>query len=342
MVELMVATIISLILSLSVLEVYIAQTNSYRTTNSQGIIQNLQNAIGFLVTPVVRSAGFIGCGSMSTAVSNLNAGGPNPLGNLNTSPSMVMGYNGGSSSITTQADPNNDTSSSNWTPALDTSLTGNVVRGSDVLVVLGSSPDSFPLTVSTIDTTTSALVLSGTFGVPILNGQYAAVSDCVKTIIFNVTGVSGDTISHASGSGPLNNTNSAFSISFQPGSQFIPLQQTAFFVGRGPGGQAALMVARLNGASWTILPLIPGVETMKVQYGIGTNGRVSQYVSANAVTNWSQVYALRIGFLLAGKPGSGYANTGPFMVLDTSVTAPSDTRIRQTYEISINLRNAVI
>lgn len=102
------------------------------------------------------------------------------------------------------------------------------------------------------------------------------------------------------------------------------------------------MRAVLTGTTWDVQPIVPGVEIMKVLYGTGANGVVTNYVPANSVTNWSQVYAVRIGFLIAGQKGSGTGSTTAFQVLDTSVTpASTDDRLRHVFEITINLRNAL-
>jgi type IV pilus assembly protein PilW len=341
LIELMVATIIGLLLSYAVMEVYVAQVQIYKTTNSQDLIQNTENAIANLVTPVIRSAGFVGCAAVGTVVSNLNGGGSNPLGSLNTIPSMITGYNGGTNINITQDNAANDTNADDWTPTLDSTLVGNVIKTSDVLVVLGAPPGSYPAGVTTIDTGSDSLTVQGTAGMTLNAGQFAAVSDCVKTSIFQITAVTGTTISHVAGSGSYGNVSDTFTMNYQIGSQFIPLQQTAFFVGQGQGGQSALMRAVLSAGAWTIQPLVPGVDVMKVQYGIGSNGAVSQYVTADAVTNWAAVYSIRLGFLIEGQIASGTLNTSQYTVLGATVTVPADNRLRHIYEITINLRNAI-
>lgn len=339
LVELMVATVISILLSYAVMEVYVAQTLIYKTANSQDLIQSTENAIANLVTPVIRSAGFAGCATTNTAVSNLNEGGSNPIGTLNTLPTLVAGYNC-SSPNSSQDNAANSNNASNWTPTLDATLVGNVQNSSDVLVILGATPGSFPTGITSIDPGSSSFTTQSTGGIPLAAGQFGAVSDCVKTSIFQITAVNGTTISHDSGSGAYTNANAAFSLNYQIGSQFIPLQQTAFFVGQGSGGQSALMRATLIGGAWTIQPLVPGISAMKVQYGIGNNGSMAQYVTADAVTNWAAIYSIRMGFLIEGQAASGTKNATQYTLLGTSVTVPADNRLRHAYEITINLRNA--
>ncbi|MFC5474694.1 PilW family protein [Paraherbaspirillum soli] len=343
LVELMVAMTIGLILVAAVIGVYLAQTRTYKTTNSQASIQNAENAISALLTPTIRAAGFSGCATLVQALSNLNPGGPAPLGTLGANPSMLMGYDAGTTLTISKDNAANDSNAGDWSPSLDASLAGNVEAGSDVLVVLGTIPGSQPVGVVTIGSGSNSLVVQNATGSGISVGQFGAVSDCLKTSVFQITAVAGNTLTHAAGSGALANTSDFLAVNYPIGSQFVPLQQIAFFVAQGQGGQSALMRATLNGATWTIQPLVPGVETMQVLYGIGSNGALTQYVTANAVVNWAQVYAVRLGFLIEGQAGSGSASsTNPtqFTVLGSSVTAPADNRLRHVYEMIINLRNS--
>ncbi|WP_298623630.1 PilW family protein [uncultured Legionella sp.] len=342
LVELMVATVIGLLLSYAVLEIYLAQSQLYKTANSQDRIQSSENAIANLIAPVIRSAGFTGCGNIVNSVSILNAGGPSPIGSINTNPTMIAGYSGGTSSITlSQSNPANSSNANQWTPTLDASLVGSVQQGNDVLVILGSAPNSIPLSIATIDSGSSSLTVQSMNGTTVVNGQFGAVSDCIKSVIFKITGIAGTTIVHDTGTGVLENSSSSFPVNFQVGSQFVQMQQTAFFVGQGQGGQSALMRARLVGNSWNVEPLIPGVSLMKIQYGIGSNGVANRYVTANAITDWSQVYSVRLGFLIEGQVGSGMT-TDQHRVLDTVVNVPADHRLRHVFEMTINLRNAIL
>lgn len=340
-VELMVAALLGLMVSFTLLQIYLSQTQMYKTSNSQQLILSIENAIFNLVTPIIRSAGFVGCGTLSNAMTMLNAGGPPPISTINTTPTSVAGYSSGGATISVTQNPINSTNGSNWTPALPTGLVGSAQANSDVIIVFGAAPGAYPIGVTSIDTTGSSLGVQSTAGTSITTGQFGAVSDCVKTLIFKITGVAATSITHATGAGILDNSNAAFPISFQVGSQFIQLQQTAFFVGQSQGGQSALMRATLVGNNWNVEPIVPGIEVMKIQYGIGTTGTISRYVPASGVTNWTQVYAVRLGFLIAGQVGSGISSTSVFNILGTQVNVPMNNRLRHPFEITIYLRNAI-
>ena len=341
LVEIMIGLTLGVILSIAVIGVYLAQKNTYNTNTSQATIQNAESAIADLVTPSIRSAGFCGCTTIIQALTNLNTGGPPPLGTLDTTPSMLMGYDAAVGTTITIAQNNaaNGVASNGWTPNLDASLTGNIQTSSDVLMVLGGSPGSHPVGVTTYTPGSASIVLQNATG--IVAGQFGAISDCLKASVFQVTSVAGNTINHTAGIGALANASDALSVNYAPGAQFVPLTQTAFFVAHDPSGQSALVRATLNpGGTWAIQSLAPGVETMQVLYGTGSSGVPTQYVPAGAVINWSQVYAVRLGFLLAGKPGSSTLPPTQFSVLGTIVNVPADNRLRHVYEMTINLRNS--
>lgn len=340
-VDLMVGATLGLMLLIAVAGVYLAQKNAYKTNTSQANIQSAENAIAYLILPTVRSAGFCGCGTLLQAVSNLNAGGAAPISSLNSTPSMVKGYDAALGTVIpiTQGNAPNSVNPNDWTSGLEPTLVGNVEAVSDVLIVLGATPGSHPVGVTSIAQGNSSLTVQNTAG--IATGGFGAISDCLKTSVFKITSMSGTTITHSAGTGALSNATDALVVNFPIGSQFIPLTQTAFFIARDPSGQSALVRATLNSnGTWTIQSMIPGVETMQVLYGIGSNGALSRYVPASGVVNWAQVYTLRLGFLIAGQPGSGIATPTGFSLLGTAITVPADNRLRHVYEMTIQLRNA--
>jgi type IV pilus assembly protein PilW len=350
LVELMVAMSIGIILIGAVIVVYLAQTRIYKVVNSNSEIQNSENAIAALVAPAVRAVGFVGCSNMLqpplSFTSNLNAGGPPPVP-VGTQPpaSMLFGYDAsgtaGNGTLTlTTLNAANSAVATQWTPNLDASLLSSVETGSDVLLLFGATPGSQPVAVTSIAAGSSTLSVLDASG--LAAGQLAAVSDCGKSTVFNITNVAGTTLTHAAAAGAQGNANAAFPFSVSYNTPLlVPMQQTAIYVAQGQAGQSVLMLATYSSGAWTALPLVPGVDTMQVLYGTGAQGVVSQYVPASAGLNWSSVYSVRLAFLLEGQIGSaGTGNPTQFTVLGTTVTVPQDTRLRRVYEMTVKLRNA--
>jgi type IV pilus assembly protein PilW len=350
LVELMVAMSIGIILIGAVIVVYLAQTQTFKVINSNSGIQNAENAIAALVAPAVRAAGFVGCSNMLlpplSFTSNLNAGGPPPVPAGTQPPtSMLVGYDasgtaGNGTLSLTQMNAANSGVATQWTPNLDASLLNAVETGSDVLVLFGAAPGSQPVAVTSIATGGSTLSVLDATG--LAAGQLAAVSDCGKSTVFNITNVAGTTLTHAAAAGAQANATATFPFNVSYNTPvLIPMQQTAIYVAQGQGGQSVLMLATYSSGAWTALPLVSGVDTMQVLYGTGAQGIVSQYVPASAGLNWGSVYSVRLAFLLEGQTGSaGAGNPTQFTVLGTTVTVPQDTRLRRIYEMTVKLRNA--
>lgn len=341
LVEMMVGVTLGMIISLAVVGVYFAQISSYKTHNAQSGIQDAQNAIAALLLPIIQGAGFAGCSSVMQANSNLNAGGPPPIGTLNTTPAFIAGYDAavGTTINITQNNAANSSNSNSWLPALHTSLTGSVQAVSDVLMVLGTREGGSPISITSATSGNTAITLQNTTGV--VRGQFGAISDCMKATIFAITNVSGNSISYAQGSGALRNIASTLNVNYNIGSQFIPITQTAFFIANDISGHSALVKATLTtNGTWTIQSFIPNINTMQVLYGIGTNGSLARYVPANLVTNWSQVYAIRLGFLISTTQSSNTKTTTTHSLLGNTISVPSDNRLRHAFEMTIHLRNA--
>jgi type IV pilus assembly protein PilW len=351
LVELLIAMAIGLILVGAAISLYMAQTQVYRSTNSQASIQNAENAIAELVGPTIRATGFGGCSTLNAAITNFVAGGSPPLSTVGSNSAMLMGYDytgtAGNATTYTIASTNaaNDTTAGNWSPSLDTNLVGQVLPGSDVLVVLGAIPGNKPVAVSAItDGANSFDVVDGSGFVV---NQYAVISDCLKSSLFQVTAVSGtplaNTIYHATGTSALDNAVAAFNVNYKPGAQAIALQQTAFFVSHTSADQSALMRSTWTGTGWNHEQLVPGVQAMQVLYGIGSSGLITKYVAANSVTDWTQVYGIHIAFLIEGQISSGTkfsasAASAP-VLLGTTITPVNDSRLRRVFELNIKLRN---
>jgi type IV pilus assembly protein PilW len=349
--ELMLAMGIGLIVIAGVLVIFLAQQQIYNNSSSQSLMQDADNAIAATIGPVARGVGFLGCGSISSQ------GSPYPLSSLPTPLTLnttyaVQGYTG---TLPTSIPDNaaNVAASGDWSPALDSSITGDTAagaeQGSDVLVMIGAAPFTRPIGVeNAITTSTSALTVNdGTQLAAINSGgpQVVAVSDCSKSAVLGVAAVSGGTVT----------LQSTPSVGFNPGAQLIPLQQTMFFVGKGSGGQSGLFEGVMtipagktaSSATWTVTEMVPGVLAMKVLYGIGGNEAATEYVDASEVSNLGGVTTIKLAFLVEGGTGSATPPGGSSWSYKMfnglySLSVPTDTRMRHIYYMTINTRNATL
>ncbi len=80
--------------------------------------------------------------------------------------------------------------------------------------------------------------------------------------------------------------------------------------------------------------LLPGVEHLQVQYGVG-----GQYIDANAVADWSQVVTARFWLLIRSEcPESGFADARTYTLGNQNYITDDSFR-RQLYSSVVMLRN---
>lgn len=99
--------------------------------------------------------------------------------------------------------------------------------------------------------------------------------------------------------------------------------------------------------SWTSGPaaqeLISGIDNLQVLYGVSTSGdsrSANQYVSAERVTNWNNVRAVRIAVLANSiEPLTPAPAERNFVLLDADPTSFTDNRARQIFSTTIQLKN---
>jgi type IV pilus assembly protein PilW len=342
LIELMLAMAIGLVISAGLVVIFLAQRQVYQSATSLGAMQDADNAITAILAPAIRDAGFLGCSGMTDGNPSNNLGaGSTPL--VFASASGVLGYASTLPAQLIDGAPN-DLNGSHWQPALDSSLTTGQVgveQGSDVLVLFGMRPGSNPVDASFAGnnlTLSDATSFSANGAAP----QVIAVSNCASSSLYAATGLNGLTLSLAS------TPNLAL---YPDGAQAVPLQQTAYYVARGDGGQSALFQAVMTipagggvaNASWQASEIVPGVTAMQVRYGVGSDSsgaQTTQYVSANQVSNWSAVTSVRLGFLVEGGTGSSAnGSTARSYTLFDTFQLPADSRLRHATFLTVDLRN---
>ena len=68
LIELMIAMGLGLLVLAGVLVIFLAQRQAYQNSTSQALIQDADNALSAIITPVVRGAGFTGCSTIGNGV----------------------------------------------------------------------------------------------------------------------------------------------------------------------------------------------------------------------------------------------------------------------------------
>lgn len=358
LIELMIALVVGLILIAGVLSIFMSSRKSYGINSAVGQVQEHGRFALDFIRHDTRMAGYMGCGVSGVNFSNqlkspASSSLPFNFGNILTG----FEYNGtapaGAFTIASE-NPAPAAATTAWTPDLDTSLplngAGYAIPGSDVLAMSMTQNLTNPPYITTIPSPTAAVFDVSTPGLTI--GQIMVISDCVNTLILQVTGVGGGgtVIGHDTGGAITpGNSNKDVPTSFT-GAQINTATAIVFYVGESTDGSPALFQATTSPAAasgFQPQELVPGVENMQVLYGVAPAGAgtPTNYMTAAAVAAtpglFNSVVSVRVALLLRSDLG---AVTLPpaavtYNLLGTVITAPRDTRLRQIFTTTIGIRN---
>lgn len=342
-VELMVAMVLSLILTLGVSQIYLGSKQTYRLQEAQSRVQeNGRYALNALTTDI-RQAGYMGCPS-SDIVPMVIANAP--LGATGVTPNnAVTGYEG---SETTWA----PSPLSGW-PAVPT---GSVqpVAGTDIITVqfaqscgayltsqvLGSTQNP---TVSiaknnscSINASSTILVLADCNGIDVFRADTVTAGNTTTDPTVNITGTANNALNH-------------FASSHGVDAEVKVFNSHTYFIALFNGEPT--LYKRENSDGSSAQPLIEGVEDMQILYGVDMDPNdcsVDQYYKANdsylsTDDNWAYVTAVRVDLLLRSTGDDGVQlstmTTNPCTGVALTSTQLSDKRLRKCFSTTINLRN---
>jgi len=349
-IELMVAITLALIVTAGVMAAFLGSRSAFMTTaGTAAVSDNGRFALDFLQS-AVRNAGYMACNTTHSQLSLLNAG-PSPVYYNYGQP--LGGYDAANTATYTLATPpvSPDSSVGDWQastgPAwggggLDATLAGKVIKYSDVLVVYSTlRTNQPPAVVTAIANGASSFQVQNVYN--LAPNQLAVMADCAKSIVFQISGVAGTTVSFGT-SGTPGNSASSFPVSFQIGAQVTPVDTSVYYIGQGADGDGALFSNDLNATSaFTASELVSDIESMQVLYGVDTTGTqtVAEYMPAQQVIDFNTVMSVKIAVLAASQPGAvNKPSVAPsYNLLGSTVTAPIDTRARQVFEITVSTRN---
>ena len=353
LVELMVAVTLALIVSAGVISVFVGSRSAFEATSGTAALTDGGRFALNFISNSVRGAGYMSCTTAPNMQGILSAGSPlaysfnealQGFEAVGTGPGLGYGV---------ASAPVGDTTTGDWVGGLDTALTSSAnppVQNNDVLVVRSTLPNAQTVYVSAILDGASSFTVN-TQG-SLLTGQLAVISDCTKGIVFQISSLAppgaNAVITHNAGGSPGNAT-ATFPLSFSPGSQVTPVDTVVYYIGVGADGDGALWALDLNaglnaGGAFNPSELVPDIEAMQILYGLDANKtqQVTEYVTANLVTDFNTVMSVKVALLAASAPGSAHpTGAKTYNLLGTLVTAPNDTRARQVFEETIAVRNAL-
>lgn len=268
LVELMVAMVIALIITIGVVQIFTSNRATYQL--DEGLARAQENgrfAIEFLAQDI-RHAGYLGCNRDTVRKSPSDIQPRNVtnflVGSIDFPARGIRGFEytatptGIGDTYAAGAFPVNNTVAG-WSPALDVALVpGGAQPGSDVLVVERMFPNSWTLVTPFV--TTTNVYLAPAYATQVNVNDILLVSNCRQSALFQVTGITaGGVISHVAGGPgtpgnrcgewvrpPFASTNAAGADCDDPLTEEDPLaaitnimigtyQRVAYYVAQGPG-----------------------------------------------------------------------------------------------------------
>lgn len=368
LVEMMIALVIGLILTLGVIQVFSASQAASRLSEGVSRVQeNARFALDFLERDI-RMAGHMGCINDQAHVvkgmgdplvhlgAGVGSGSPLDFG------VAIQGYEAPGTSPGDSLTLGEDWSAPESLPAAISDLLPAPAGGSDILVLRFLAPEGVPVDLISVDGSDSELTLNadhvgrvsaGGVGTPTLFG----VADCGHADVF--TGTLADNILTVPGVDLSRYTA-------QPTGQTMVYRAESlvyYVAANADTGVLGLRRARADDSGEYVAneEVVEGIESLQLMFGLDTTadiGRatppagnitslevasdVSTATDATATAEWLRVGQVRLG-LMASSPqrASSATPVNPPAVLGVSVAngATSDGRFRAAYEVTVALRN---
>ncbi len=337
LVELMIAMLLSILLSGALVQAYIGSRTTYQLQDSMSIVQeNGRFALSYL-NKELRMAGYIGCGSIfnpvtstGVKVNNISVGAPDVPVSFDKTQIISAGA-----------------------PANYVGAGINATAG-DVLVIRKASNISAHL-YSAANSAANVVLIDNSPSLQV--GDYAIISDCTSADLFNITAIGAAgaqvTLSHAKPFlKPLGYGKNAEVLAFE--STYYYIANTLRTTKTNLPISSLYMRTRAAGTGGFSNPveLVEGVEDMKIQFGVDDNkdANVDRYIWATdmAAGDWGNIMSVQISLMMqgvddkaVGTVGSNYAQTN-ILTLKTKNPIPPDGRLRQPFTAVIAVRNQVL
>jgi type IV pilus assembly protein PilW len=337
LVELMVSMALSLMLLGGVVAVFMSSRASYEATDRLSRIQENGRFALDEIARDVRSAGFVGCARAPTYLST----------SLNSNTNVLWDFLDGA------VRGFQFSSASTWAPVLDTTVVTSAADGSDVLALRIPKREATPLRLQADMTSgTDDITVPNTTTSGLSTGDIALAYSCEAQAFFYVSSFAGGVITHAQTTGIVpGNANNNVNYAFRTNAEVIPVQTVIYYVRQSSAAAAGVGPADAT-SLWRKVgsaapeELVEGVQQMQLQFGVDTNGDavVDNYVTANAVTSWAQVYSVSVALLVRSleeyDTDRDLKTTG-YQLLDVNVPAAGDRRLRGVFTTTANIRNRV-
>lgn len=341
LIELMIALLLGVILTLGATQVYLGTSQTYQLTDAIAHAQENIRFASSMIQRDVRGAGGLACLQNEGDVTvKLQGARVVPIGD------GILGWEAAGTGIgddydagfTLPADAS-DWSEGGGAGVFPAELVGEVVAGTDVLIV--NSVQTLPVEVT--GSSNGRIDVDGASGIPQGRIILAVTDDCSAGELFQkANNATANSVTIAGSGFNPGNSPSTFALTYNAGAKVAAHSTTAYYIGVGTSGAPSLFRQRLDTAPEGPQELVEGVESMQVLYGVSTGvfRQADVYLAADNVTNWQDVVSVRVAFVARSADGANSENvTRVFNLLGTEVTAPTDRRARLVAVSTIGIRN---
>ena len=309
LIEIMIAMTISLVLLAGIIQIFLSSKQSYNIQQALSRVQENARLVTDIVLRDITAAGYMGCLGSTDNV-------------INTLADQTANYDYASAIEGTEGGAGNP----------DSITIRRVIEGMSIPVVEPMTNGTGSIKLDTTNLNYASLN----------QWDVVTVSDCAGAAVFMITNdpaASSGVIEHDAGVDATSGVNQGQSNSTADLKRIFG-SQTA----------TTAKIYRVSSTSYQVLPsesgrtsslyisgneLVEGVENLQIEYGIANGPPTAsaptiaeQYVDANSVTDWNNVMAVRLTFIV---------NSGDLIVNP----GDGDGRLRKTFSTTIRLRNRV-
>lgn len=357
LVEMMIALTLGAIVSVGVIQLFSANSETYDLMQGQS---RMQESARFALSAIARAAeqaGYKGCYSTTNSVYSTVT-----VANIPYEFNILQGLQGydGQAAGGWIPDPTTDFA----TPFISGNQVdlSKVVTGTDILTVRSASQDQADL-VSDMPTSTEPIYVKvPSSGLGFVLNDLAIIHDCEESTVFRVTGITVD--SPAAGDATIGHDTSDVDATrntflklgqentYSKDAAVSAIETSTFFIAPGTGvnnvGDTPLALWRKYGTAAPV-ELVEGVENLQLLYGIDSDGDGTPdvYRSANLVPgfDFTKVVSLRIAVTVNSVDDVGGTSTPSLKCISSGgqqkcISGKSyDGLVRRTFHQTVQLRN---
>ncbi|PKQ42850.1 pilus assembly protein PilW [Pseudomonas sp. YY-1] len=314
LVELMIAITLSLLLIAGVLQIFLSSKQTYSTNNALSRVQESGRFAMDFLTQDIRNTGYKG----QCMGEPKNHGVTEVLWRLDD---PIEGWN----DVETRPAQLPDT------PA------GTPVEGTDaILIKFAAGPEE--MAAASSNTATNQTIDLGTNASGVAQHAITLISDAISCDLFrNTAATNATSVARAAGS--------EWTHDYTDITEVLPLQNATYYIRANSNGRPNSLVrqrlgVKNNNPNWLDPEeLVDGVEDMQIQYGIaGLDRQVTDYVTADDVTDWGNVVAVRINLLVVSADTNVVPEDQVIAFNGDDVTI-ANRRLAQVFSTTISIRN---